>query len=77
MTATATYRDPWAGAVPVWLVPQAQRGKIVYRWRTDDGCTCDGLRRGFGREAMIAHATRHPAFSEVVSGDSRDPKREG
>ncbi len=68
MTATATYRDPWAGAVPVRLVPKAQRGKIVYRWRDANGSICDGLRRGFGRERMIDHARRNATFSDVREG---------
>jgi hypothetical protein len=70
--ATAIYQDTWAGDVACRLAPQrTTRGGqrlIVYRWIDDRGRCCDGLRCGFGIERMIAHARRHPRFSNVVRG---------
>ena len=68
--ATAWYQDVWAGVLPAYLKPQrtTRRGErvIVYRWVTDRGTVCDGLRCGFGAERMIGSALRNPAFSDVA-----------
>jgi hypothetical protein len=67
--ATATYRDTWAGELKAYLLPQrTTRGgvrMVVYRWMTERGSSCDGLRCGFGADRMVSHARRHPFFANV------------
>lgn len=76
--ATATYTDTWAGNLTAFLVPQktTRRGErvTVYRWYTERGSVCDGLRCGCGPLRMLAHARRHPFFASVSLTTAAPPE---
>lgn len=70
--ATANYKDTWAGDVRVTLTPSrsTRGGKrvVIYQWKADSGYVNAG---GFipkqNAATMIAMASRHPMFSNVVA----------
>ena len=68
--ATAFVQDVWAGTLAAYLVPfkTTRRGQrmIAYRWITDRGSPCDGMRHGMGARYMIDHAIHSYKFTDVA-----------
>lgn len=73
IAATATYRDTWAGEVPVFLTAACsmRHGQrvTIYRWISSHGGigNAGGFVARSNPKPMIAAAALHPLFSNVVA----------
>lgn len=72
IAATATYRDTWAGDVPVSLVAarSTRRGErvTIYRWAAEHGgINAGGMVPTVHPQKAIRFAQNHPYFSNVVT----------